>query len=134
MPHISAELVLSQKQILEEIPQEASACSVLKRIEPADLIGTYEADSYLSTRDLARLCDTRLMLGEEVSRQDRELLSIPLRSLIAGRCFSVKLSPDLSKDEIDSAWEAACQKIIRQAAAEFAVRQELRAKRIGISD
>lgn len=118
--------------LLEDTPEGVLPPVEAKNITPADIVGPFEADTYISTFELWRLRNERLALGDDVAETDRARFPIPFLNLTAGWCIDVRVSPRAPKAEIEAAWNAAYERIMRQVAAELAVRRELRAKRVGI--
>lgn len=118
--------------LLDDDPRNYLEFFGTKSVSIVDVVGPYEADSYITTFDLLRMRDERLRLGEDVAKEDRANFPIPLRNLTANWCIDVFPREHDTEEDIQAQWDAAYEHIMQQAAAELAVRRQLREKRIGI--
>jgi hypothetical protein len=105
-----------------------------RNISPDDVVGGYQADTFITILELLRFRDERLKLGEAVAQQDRANFHIPLANLTAGWCIDIFPHERETGEQLRATWNNADEQIMRRAAAELAIMRELRDKRIGIEE
>lgn len=130
------QVISDDGRVLLEDQSESALLPIFPRlteITPADVVGPYEADSYISSSELLRLRDERLAQGEEVAKEDRARFPIPLSNLVARCCIDVSIGPNETEEAWQAAWDAVYERIMKESAAELAVRRDLRDKRVGVT-
>jgi len=103
-----------------------------KHIGPRDVVGHYEAETFISVQELSCLIDARRNCDAIIVSQDRADLEIPYENIIAGVHIYLPFGPSSPAELIWRYLDGIHENMIRAAAAELAVRRDLRNKRIGI--
>jgi len=110
------------------IPEGADLSVATRNVCASDIVGAYEADTWIDQSVLSDLVAAR-MANAVLSKEDIEACNIPRAWLLFGCCIDVFREEG---EDWRTAYEAYVSRIFQREAAELSVLRQLRDRRIGV--